>query len=422
MDWAASASSTLGGMQDEVQSIVDALSTALGRTVSVSDYSIRHIAHSRQMGAVDQARIDSVLRRRVSPQLQEFIYSQGARHATGLFEVAANESLDARIARYGHPISADGRTLGFIWLLRSEGPLGAEEEKTVAEAAASISRELRRQAHAGRARDTALKQHLADALSPDPEERTKGAEALAQERLFGAQASTLLVLDFSGTASASTAQTGMSTALMLERFTDWFSLAPGLFHDFADHSVVLLGAEFPDDSVRQWWRGELTDQDVIARVGIGLGDALDDLRDAEATYAAYRHARTAARIALTTDTAPVALRRFAELGYYGLLPEAGPEALATPVAAVIAALVTDHPELAETLERYLDAAGDVRATASAMYLHRGSLYNRLKRIEQLTDLDLGSGGDRLSAHLGLKLLRTTGQLSWPESVEHDSQR
>ncbi|WP_137825253.1 PucR family transcriptional regulator [Brevibacterium sp. 2SA] len=409
-------------MQDEVQSIVDALSTALGRTVSVSDYSIRHIAHSKQMGAVDQARIDSVLRRRVSPQLQEFIYSQGARSATRLFEVGANESLDAYIARFGYPVTAEGRTMGFIWLLQTEGPIGADEEKTVAEAAASISRELRRQAHAGRARDSALKQHLADALSPDPDQRTKGAEALAQERLFGAQASTLLVLEFTGTTGASPAQLGMSASLLLERFTDWFSLAPGLFHESADHSVVLLGADFPDDSVRQWWQGELGDQDVIDRVGIGLGSALEDLRDTETTIASYRHALTAARIALTTDTAPVALRRWSELGYYGLLPEANAETLATPIATVIASLVTDHPDLAETLERYLDAAGDVRATASAMYLHRGSLYNRLKRIEQLTGLDLGSGGDRLAAHMGLKLLRTTGQLSWPETVEHDSQR
>jgi hypothetical protein len=47
--------------------------------------------------------------------------------------------------------------------------------------------------------------------------------------------------------------------------------------------------------------------------------------------------------------------------------------------------------LVETLEAYLDRAGDVKATAEALNLHRATLYYRLQRIEEITGARLRSG-------------------------------
>ena len=64
--------------------------------------------------------------------------------------------------------------------------------------------------------------------------------------------------------------------------------------------------------------------------------------------------------------------------------------------------------LAQTTQVFLHLAGNVREVASALFLHRTTLYQRLDRIRQLYDLDLRhSGEDRLVAHLGLKLVRLT---------------
>src|SRR3954451_12339862 len=59
-------------------------------------------------------------------------------------------------------------------------------------------------------------------------------------------------------------------------------------------------------------------------------------------------------------------------------------------------------DLAETLAVYLQRAGDVQATAAALSLHRAGVYYRLKRIEELTGLDLHDGDDRLVAALVLE--------------------
>lgn len=68
---------------------------------------------------------------------------------------------------------------------------------------------------------------------------------------------------------------------------------------------------------------------------------------------------------------------------------------------------------------YLDTAGDAKRTVAQLHIHRATLYYRLRRIEELTDLDLSRGDDRLAAHLSLKLARLVGPLR-PAAVGHYS--
>jgi DNA-binding PucR family transcriptional regulator len=64
-----------------------------------------------------------------------------------------------------------------------------------------------------------------------------------------------------------------------------------------------------------------------------------------------------------------------------------------------------HEQLVETLGTYLEHAGDAKATAAALNVHRTSLYYRLHRIEELAGVDLSSGEDRLMCHMALRLAR-----------------
>lgn len=73
------------------------------------------------------------------------------------------------------------------------------------------------------------------------------------------------------------------------------------------------------------------------------------------------------------------------------------------ISPALREFLTD-PELRElrlTLERYLLNAGSVQKVAAESYLHRATVYHRLKRIEDILGIDLGNGHDRLEVHLGL---------------------
>jgi DNA-binding PucR family transcriptional regulator len=122
---------------------------------------------------------------------------------------------------------------------------------------------------------------------------------------------------------------------------------------------------------------------------------------------AYRKARAAGRVAAAIGRdEPVA--RWQELGAYrvmvGMLGDRDPcQILPSSFRRLLDS--GEAPVLVQTLENYLDLGGDARAAAELLYIHRSSLYGRLRRIEQIAGVDLRSGEDRLELHLGLRLWR-----------------
>jgi DNA-binding PucR family transcriptional regulator len=98
------------------------------------------------------------------------------------------------------------------------------------------------------------------------------------------------------------------------------------------------------------------------------------------------------------------------LGADRLVAQLPDSALADAPAALVEFL-RGQAVLAQTLAAFLEAAGDVQATAAELSLHRSGLYYRLRRVEELTGLNLDSGDDRLLAHLALRLLAGTERSS-----------
>jgi hypothetical protein len=72
-----------------------------------------------------------------------------------------------------------------------------------------------------------------------------------------------------------------------------------------------------------------------------------------------------------------------------------------PGAAILATLPRD--DLMTTARTVLDLGGDVTSAASALHVHRTTLYYRLDRIQELTGVDLRTGGARTDLQLALWL-------------------
>jgi sugar diacid utilization regulator len=97
--------------------------------------------------------------------------------------------------------------------------------------------------------------------------------------------------------------------------------------------------------------------------------------------------------------------RWDELRAYRLLTALGPTAYDDLPQGLHKLLEGGHEQLVLTLETYLDHAGDVKSTAAELWLHRTSLYYRLRRIEEVAGVDLNRGEDRLLCHVALRLSR-----------------
>jgi sugar diacid utilization regulator len=140
-------------------------------------------------------------------------------------------------------------------------------------------------------------------------------------------------------------------------------------------------------------------------VVVGVGTRAPRLADARASY---RNAVLATRVGEVVPMfRPVA--RFDELGVYAMLAGLPLQDLEHLVHPGIARLKTIDPDLPVTLELFLDRAGDTRAVADVLDLHRSTVYYRLKRIEEVTGADLANGEDRLALHLSLKIAKLTAR-------------
>ncbi|MFF9014597.1 PucR family transcriptional regulator [Streptomyces sp. NPDC014870] len=394
-------------MKGDYQELVDEISALLGAPATLENRDFGLIAFgahdSDDDTAMDPVRTRSILTRKSTPAVRAWFEGFGITRATGPVRIPAAPDAGVFRDRICLPVRHRGVVLGYVWLLDAEpgpthdrltaamevatriGGLLADEER----AGADLSRELRAALTAERGWQydmalTALRSALgADAeglhalvcLAPwsdedSPSSRTVPGAAVLCALPWRAPAGAAAPPPGAG---AGTPAGGRALAVLVRlRAADNFAPAVAA-------AERLRGAA---------GEGAVTG---IAAPRRGLAD-LD---------VSWREATAAARTASAQPhLGPVA--EWAALGPYRLLTALPP---AEPDPAVRALLAPAHHELARTAEVFLDNAGQAGRTATALGIHRQTLYYRLSRVEQLTGLDLDAGEDRLLLHMALKAAR-----------------
>jgi sugar diacid utilization regulator len=108
------------------------------------------------------------------------------------------------------------------------------------------------------------------------------------------------------------------------------------------------------------------------------------------------------------------------MGIYGQLLQVALEGaadLTLPGALLDLKRADKKGVLLDTAEVFLDAAGDTALAAEQLHIHRSTLHYRLSKIQEASGLNMSTGKDRLTLHLGLKLLRLMGGVNFELPVK-----
>jgi sugar diacid utilization regulator len=389
-----------------LQIIVDSLAADIERDVAVDDRQIRWLVHSPHEERPDPARLRSILSRRVSEEALQWAFSFGIEDAEGPVRLPANPEIGAE-ARVCIPLRARDVLLGFMFIVDPDESLGAaqlEQAEEAARAAAQVLYRERRLRELERERERWLLTHL---LADDGSDAEEAARALGDEGFLDAGRAAVLVIR----ADAHPARCEIAIGGALDRLRRHVPPRGGLEMRRADHGVFVIALDDPAASPRDTAERliSLADEtaraeaiDVVTRVGIGGSQPLP------AAQRSYRQARDAVAVAQRVPRFG-RVAAWDELGVYRTLARFPTDLDDDALHPGLIALLRDgaHAQLVETLEAYLDRAGDVKATAEALNLHRATLYYRLQRIEEITGARLKVGEDRLALHLGLRLARLT---------------
>ncbi|MBC7278912.1 MAG: helix-turn-helix domain-containing protein [Nocardioides sp.] len=145
-------------------------------------------------------------------------------------------------------------------------------------------------------------------------------------------------------------------------------------------------------------------------VVVGVGGVASDVSAIVASREAANRALRVLRDGVAPGTASRSVARLSDVYTQSLLLELRDLAAARgerPVGPIARLLDYDERNdsgLAETLDAWLDANGDVRTAAAALFIHPNTLRYRLRRLEQVSGLDLSDPEQRFAAMLQLRIL------------------
>ncbi|MFD8919178.1 PucR family transcriptional regulator [Streptomyces sp. NPDC059569] len=425
-------------MKDDYQELVDEISALLGVPATLENRDFGLIAFgahdSEDDTAMDPVRTRSILTRKSTPAVRAWFEGFGITRATEPVRIPAAPDAGVFRGRICLPVRHRGTVLGYVWLLDDSDPgpgasrLAAAMEVTSrigdlladeVRAGADLARELRAvlTAEPGWQRDMALGA-LRAALGPSadgPHVVLCVAPWRGEEPRVRAVPGTaaLCTLPYGAVAGGRTAAVpaagpaagrpnGSSTGATTGRGSRSGTVSgpgngPVNGPGEADTLALLVRLRSPDALAPVLAAVARLRED--AGPGAAAGSCAPRRGLAELP-AAWREAVSAARASIAQPRfGPVA--QWTSIGPYRLLT-----ALPTEPDPVIRPLLDPvHAELAHTAEVFLDHAGQAGRTASALGIHRQTLYYRLSRIEQLTGLELDDGEDRLLLHMALKATR-----------------
>ncbi|MDI9885209.1 helix-turn-helix domain-containing protein [Streptomyces sp. HNM0645] len=430
-------------MKGDYQELVDEISGLLGAPATLENRDFGLIAFGAHDGdddsAMDPVRTRSILTRKSTPAVRSWFEGFGITRATGPVRIPAAPEAGVFRDRICLPVRHRGIVLGYVWLLDSRpgptagqltsamqvtdriGALLADEER----AGTDLSREFRAvlTAERGWQYDMALAA-LRTALGPAAEglhtvvcmAPWSSGDAPSARAVAGASA--LCTVPWPAGSAGPQAEDGApagpgepghgaTASPGRTRKGGRGGPKPDEGSRVADpagggadgHALAVLVRLRAADVLAPALTaaGRLSEDAASVAAGIALPRrGMDDLA------ASWREAASAARAVLAEPgLGPVA--DWSSIGPYRLLTALPPGRSRDPSAAAL--LKPAHAELARTAELFLDCAGQAGRAASALGIHRQTLYYRLSRVEQLTGLDLDDGEDRLLLHMALKAAR-----------------
>lgn len=398
-----------------LQQIIDDLAERLGRPTVLEDHSLRLIAYSAQDQAIDDVRESSILRRHATPDVAAWLTDLGVRQARRPVRVPGNRELHM-LPRVCIPVVFDQHVLAHLWFIDADGTMGVDEIERCSPSVDQLAVQLHRDQMGGTLASARLAEALETVLSASPGS-AEAARGLLDAGDFSAPEGAVVAvvqahpseLDASVDIERALAE-AMATHQRSARRLSALSLIR------RDHCVLFVASPDDDNNTLTNWVSSLRDT-VHAQLGkvdgrmsavAGIGGHRERLEDAAQSF---REARMAVAAATAFSGLGETIH-WSRLGVGQVLVKLAMAGEDAPIVHPGLHRLLRSPEalpLVETLETYLDVAGNVQLTSKRLNLHRTSLYYRLQRVEELADTDLKDGMERLALHFTLKVARMTGE-------------
>ncbi|MDP9867681.1 MULTISPECIES: PucR family transcriptional regulator [Streptosporangium] len=390
---------------DDLFALANAVCALLDAPVTIEDRSSRVLAYSGRQDEADPGRVETVLGRQVPERYRRMLEERGFfRKLYQSREPIYIELSEESINRAAVAVRSGDEILGSIWAAVRE-PLSDQRQRALADAAKIVALQLLRQ-RAGADTRRRLRADLLSTVLAGGKDAAEAAGRLgvASERLC------VLAAQLSGGSHTDAAHRESDR----QRFCDALALHVGAIHPKAAaalvgsvaYAVLPLHAGGDEEA-----RAVRVAESFLVRVGprhaanIGVGRLAGNLTEVARSRA---DADRALRVLRAREVSG------AVAGYTGVhfealllqlsdLAKAEEQAPTGPYERLMAHDAEHGSELVATLRAYLDAFGDVNAASARVHVHANTFRYRLKRLAEISGLDLADPDARLTVMLQMRI-------------------
>ncbi|MFC9985235.1 PucR family transcriptional regulator [Microbacterium keratanolyticum] len=385
---------------------VQAYADQLGRPIIVFDVDLNVVAFSVHDRDVDHARLAIILSHKGSSRAKESIRKYRVGYAEGPVRIPP---INGGQARQVAPVRHEGHLVGYISSTIPEDLLHPDvdedavlDNEATREGRVQIGVILAAMALGIREDEDRSLRLVTGLLTGDEGQRARAADELLTAALIAPVPHyTVISIQPPSVAESSAA----TMRLVLDRALVMIPVFPSLKAVGAvieGEAVLVVPYEIDASKL-----GALLEVQAFSGLRAGVGGAHAPLTDA---YRSLREARIAARGAVV-DPAHAGVALWDELGLDRMLLQLPLADLAVgdlPVSLQRLLTAQSGPDLAQTLEAYLDYGCDAQRTAQQLHVHRSTLYYRLDRVRAIAEVDLSDGAVRRELHTALRIATLAG--------------
>lgn len=390
---------------ESIHELIDEAARALQRSVAVDDAELQLTGSSTHFESVDQARLSSLVGRKVTGPLQDYVMTLLTKNTRDTTVVPARPDLGLEQDRLCFPLRSRFELLGFMWIMNS-APLDDDEMEVAESYAERIQEVLVERAQSLADADAEVESLVRALLSPEISDRRQAVLGMHELGVF-VESETFIGLVVSTNSKQKTAYGEPFEDVVRRAFSSAVAGRWRGAHALAasdSESTVILGFRGTADveaarSLASALHREIErlDPGVASVTAVGIGaeqvglDSITESYDQALVAVRIAHARGNPVMAWTDD--PIDALLSAMLG---------PDLDDWLIPSALRKLMESPSTTIDLLTTFLDRAGNAIATAEDLDLHRTTVYYRIKRFQEMTGLDLNDGATRLLVHLWLR--------------------
>ncbi|MFC0558995.1 PucR family transcriptional regulator [Halalkalibacter alkalisediminis] len=390
---------------DSLEDFVDTVSNVLNCPVTLEDANHQLLAYSSHDDTTDATRISTIIGRRVPEKVVNRFWKDGVIPALN----QSNEPLDIHSItemglrnRVAVSIRKNNEVLGYIWVIEVNRKL-THEEKQLLKLAASKAKNLLLQLNLQKKRREKNHQESLWQIITGDMTTHEGTAHLLEKVNIRAEFLAIMIFQFEEISDVL-----YRNIMYIIKTTSKVTM---LIHTVDEDQMICLVSPIHNHSKQadlthfmETLQFQMKDRFDIDHMHIGCGYLYDDFSKLTESY---HEAQKVVKLKQNGDTAMRHAFFYHELGVFrhlDILLQNEKKLVMNPALSQIKAYDKQHAtSLYDTLELYLSKDANMNEAAKELHIHVNTLSYRLKRIQEITNIQLKDPIQRIGLYLDVKL-------------------